>query len=130
MVEFAVVLPIFMLVLSGICDFGFMLYQRMTVIASAREGARAAAMVSDATTIETRATGAANTAAAQGGLTLSDVEVTCSPTPNCSNAVSGDLVSVKAKYTYTMFFPLAFGSPVALDSTVQMVLDSIDTTAP
>ena len=42
MVEFALVIPIFMLVLSGILDFGFMLYSRMTVINSAREGARAA----------------------------------------------------------------------------------------
>ncbi|MGZ6314992.1 MAG: TadE family protein, partial [Candidatus Limnocylindrales bacterium] len=38
LVEFAMVIPIFLLVLSGICDFGFMLYSRMSVINAAREG--------------------------------------------------------------------------------------------
>ncbi len=35
-------LPVFLLILSGILDFGFMLNARMTVISAAREGARAA----------------------------------------------------------------------------------------
>ncbi len=35
-------LPVFLLILSGLLDFGFMLYSRMTVISAAREGARAA----------------------------------------------------------------------------------------
>ena len=42
LVEFAVVLPVFLLILSGILDFGFLLYSRMTVISATREGARVA----------------------------------------------------------------------------------------
>ena len=128
MVEFAMVLPIFMLVLSGVCDFGFMLYQRMTVINAAREGARAAAMVSSAGAIESTATGAAQSAAIQAGLTLSAVAVTCthaSTTIACTAAVVGDFVNVQTSYTYHTFFPLAFGSTFGLDSSVQMVLDSL-----
>jgi len=125
------VIPIFMLILSGILDFGFALYNRMTVINAAREGARVAAMVSDPSKIETAATDAAKSAAAQAGLTLSGVGVTCSDktgTIVCSDAVTGDFVSVKANYSYHTFFPLAFGTAFDLSSTVEMVLDSIGAT--
>ncbi len=136
LVEFAMVLPIFLLILSGICDFGFMLYNRMTVINSAREGARAAAMVTDATTIVSLAKGASSGSAANGGLTVTpgNVEVKCLQTSlhadppatiDCGIAKAGDSVSVKVNYTYHTFFPLSFGSTFDLSSTVQMVLDSI-----
>lgn len=128
MVEFAMVLPLFMLVLSGIADFGFALYQRMTVINAAREGARAAAMVSDHATIVTTATGAAQAAAAQGGITGVTVVVTCSPhASDCSDAQVNDLVTVKTSYPYSSFFPLTFRATFTLDSKVQMVLESLGT---
>ena len=76
-VEFALVFPIFMLVLAGIFDFGFALYSRMTVINAAREGARAAAMVSDPSTVSAVASSAATTAAQQAGLTPSSVVTSC-----------------------------------------------------
>jgi Flp pilus assembly protein TadG len=136
MVEFALVLPIFMLVLSGICDFGFMLYNRMTVINSAREGARAAAMVSNPAWVEDTAVGAARSAASGGGVTVSlgDVMVVCletsasvtSPaTIPCTTVKNGDSVSVKVIFTYKTFFPLAFGQEFPLNSTVQMVFDNL-----
>ena len=40
LVEFAVVLPVFLLVLAGILDFGLGLYSQMTIINASREGAR------------------------------------------------------------------------------------------
>ena len=131
MVEFAIVLPIFMLVLSGICDFGFALYQRMTVISAAREGARAATMVTDRTTIETVAKGAAQAAALQGGLTLTSIDVTCihaSATIDCKTAAQiNDLVVVTTSYPYSSFFPLTFNATFTLSSTVEMVLESLGT---
>ena len=63
MVEFALVLPVFILILAGILDFGFLLYSRMTVINASREGARAAVTVSDGTTVPAVATGAATAVA-------------------------------------------------------------------
>jgi Flp pilus assembly protein TadG len=127
MVEFAMVLPLFMLVLSGIADFGFALYQNMSVINAAREGARAAAMVTDHTTIVTTATGAAQAAALQGGITVT-VAVACSPhASDCSDAVANDLVTVTTSYAYPSFFPLTFGNTFTLSSKVQMVLESLGT---
>lgn len=142
MVEFALVIPIFLLVLSGILDFGFALYTRMTVINSAREGARASIMVSDVTTIPGVAKAQVIAAASSGGITIlsAKVTVTCvkgastttvSPcnfiyaysTTHTNGAQSGDFVSVQVDYTYKTFFPLAFGTTFNLSSTVQMVIE-------
>lgn len=136
MVEFAMVLPIFMLVLSGICDFGFMLYQRMTVISAAREGARAASIVEDPSRIGSTAAAAATSAAANGGVSVTVPAPVCiqtsvdpgSTTPiPCSTVVNGDSVAVTVNYTYHWFFPavLPFASTINLSSTVQMVFDNL-----
>ena len=70
LVEFAVVFPVFMLVLSGILDFGFMLYSRMTVISATREGARAAiTQADDVTVIPARVQNAVTSAVSGTGLT-------------------------------------------------------------
>jgi Flp pilus assembly protein TadG len=135
LVEFALVIPIFLLVLSGILDFGFMLYSRMSVISAAREGARAAVMDPVKSTIPTVVQGRVVSAATGSGLTMENLEVTttcdrtsgtCSfdnPTPGPTDAKAGDSVKVKVDYSYTTFFPLLFGSHFHLVSTVQMVLE-------
>lgn len=135
LVEFAVVFPVFMLVLSGILDFGFMLYSRMSVISATREGARAAvAQADDVTVIPTLVRNAVWSAVSGTGLTLGNLQdpptVSCVRTPSgtCNfnakaNAVSGDSVKVTVTYTYSSFFPLLFGSTFNLSSTVQMVIE-------
>ena len=124
MVEFALVLPIFMLVLSGILDFGFALYSRMTVISAAREGARAAIMVPDNTTIVSTAQAAAISAGAAAGLTLSAPTVTCiGHSSDCHDAQAGDSVLVRVNFSYHSFFPLSFGAAFDLSSSVQMVIE-------
>ena len=134
LVEFALVIPVFLLVLCGILDFGFMLFSRMTVINAAREAARAAVIVSDTTTIPVLAPQTAQSVAAGAGLglTTSNTAVTCvaikSLPSSCSFATttsskSGDAVSVTVTYPYKSFFPLLFGTTFNLSSTVQMVLE-------
>lgn len=132
LVEFAMVLPIFLLILSAVCDGGFLLFNRMTVINAAREGARTAAMVNAAANIESTATAAAQSSATSGGITLKTVAVSCqapdgTSTVVCTDAVVGDYVTVEAHSTYTGFFisPLLTGGTVDLNAKVQMVLDSI-----
>lgn len=129
LVEFAIILPVFILVLSGILDFGFMLYSRMTVISAAREGARAGA-TADPTTVDSVARGAVSNAAT--GLVAASITVTIScidqaPPATCTwlgatpTGAAGDAVKVTVTYPYKSFFPLLFGSTFNLGSTVQMV---------
>jgi Flp pilus assembly protein TadG len=123
-----------MLVLSGIMDFGFMLYSRMSVINASREGAHAAILTEDHSTIQIVAEGAAVATAAQGGVSVSGsgVTVSClatsvsvsSPPPiSCASAQAGDSVVVTVSSSYHTFFPLLFGATFNLTSTTQMVLE-------
>ena len=128
LVEFAVVLPVFLLILAGLLDFGLGLYTQMTVINAAREGARLGVVepgnVSDITDrVDAMATGLD-----PSRLT---VTVTCQrptgPTTfgSCSAPAwqSGDAVVVKVAYDYKMIWPLAFGTNLNLSSTVQMRIE-------
>ncbi len=131
--------PVFMLVLSGILDFGFMLYSRMTVISATREGAHAVlsdATKNDPTTIRNipdRVQSSASNAALGLAVTstttcvLPDNTTPCAFTGTSSTtppiAASGDSVKVTVTHTYTSFFPLLFGLHFDLKATVQMVLE-------
>ena len=154
MVEFALVIPIFLVVLAAIIYFGFMLFSKMSVINAAREGARVAAMTADVTQIQNVTSSRVSSAAASGGLApgLIGVTTTCVPpslrTPpvssctltlhtasNPSGAQQGDSVSVVVTYPFTNPIPMHLQllgnviidlpSSFTLSSTVQMVLDSV-----
>jgi len=120
-VEFALVLPVFLLILCGILDFGFLLYSRMTVISAAREGARAASLMAGETVgaIQGRAQAEAN--AASGGM-----DVTTAVT--CENACkAGSSVTVTVTHRHHMFFPVLFGTSIPMSSSVQMVMEETGT---
>jgi Flp pilus assembly protein TadG len=132
LVEFSLILPVFLFVLWGILDFGLLLYSRMTVINATREGARAASVAVNPTTIPTVAAGRVQAVAS--GLTTSSPTMTIttscvaivSPSCNWSSMTSsqpGDAVSVTVSYQYSSFFPLLFGTQIPFSSTVQMVLE-------
>jgi Flp pilus assembly protein TadG len=141
MVEFALVLPIFLLILTSILDFGFALFQRMTIINAARDGARAAVMVTDYATVGTVALAAATASASHAGVTLTGVDVKCYQTDpkhtygpgtthpcnftagDTDEAQSGDSVVVTAKYTWYSFFPLPIFDHLDMTATVQMVIE-------
>ena len=148
MVEFAIVLPVFLLVLCGILDFGFMLFDRMSLINAVREGARAGSVIADPTQIPAAVQARVISAAAQSGLGLSAPNVaavtclettsTATPTPSCTwslynvnsnktGAQVGDSVLVTVNYNYQTFFPLLFGKKFTLSTTVQMVLENVTT---
>ena len=129
LVEFAVVLPIFLLVLAGLLDFGLALYSQMTIINASREGARFGVVEPGNTVgIEDRVQAMAS------GLDV-DTTVTCKrPSPanpnifgSCSGGVgpwqSGDAVVVKVDYDYHLIWPLFFGNSIGLSSTVQMRIE-------
>jgi Flp pilus assembly protein TadG len=127
LVEFAVVLPVFLLLLAGMCDFGLGLYSQMTVINAAREGARLGVVEpGNVSGIDSRVRAMA---AGLDGSNLT-VSITClepsgSTFVACSSPPwqSGDSVKVKVDYVYRMIWPLAFGTPLNLSSTVQMRIE-------
>jgi Flp pilus assembly protein TadG len=79
-VEFALVLPLLLLVIAGVVDFGRALFTQVILTNAAREGARAAIFTSTTPGPQARAT-----AAAAGGVSPLSVAVqTCPPNPGPS----------------------------------------------
>ena len=135
LVEFAVVLPVFLLILFGIMDFGFLLYSRMTVINAAREGARIGITYTETPNMIPSMAVSQVTGSSGGLLTSGMVTVTCvdgtPSTPNCSGFPTstppsvnpGDSVRVNVTYPYRPFFPLLVGQTINVSSVVQMTLE-------
>ncbi len=128
LVEFAVVLPVFLLLLAGILDFGFILYSRMTVINAARDGARIGTTMTDQAPKLKAAVSSQVSASANGmAVTTNTICITGAGHPACSFAdkglKAGDSIKVTVTYDHRTFFPLLFGASIPMSSTVQMVLE-------
>ncbi len=128
--EFAIVIPVFLLVMFAIFDFGFMLYSRLTVANATREAARAAVMVAYRPSIDdvVDSTVKSVSFALNTSLQTMKIEAECFPRGSCdfdapANSEPGDSVQVTVTYTYQTFFPLLFGATMDMSSTVQMVLE-------
>ncbi len=118
LVEFALIIPFFLIVVFAVADFGLGLRAWITVTDSAREGARLAAVTCATDTASTSdvQTRAVDTSA--GLLTSADVAVT-----NCPGA-STESVIVTVNYDYDMITPLGglmnFISGGTIPSTISM----------
>ena len=95
-VEFALILPVFILILLGIMEFGLVFHQYLVVTAASREGARVAALGgSEAETLTMVNTSAASFNSGQLSTTI---------TP--ANRVKGQTVSVQVTNPVTIRAPL------------------------
>lgn len=89
-VEFAVVAPVFFLLVFGMIEYGRMVMVQQIIVNSAREGCRAA-VLDGSTTSGVQST--VITAMAAGKITITADKVTVTPNPP-SNAEFGDPVTV------------------------------------
>ena len=150
MVEFALVFPIFILLMAGIADVGFGLYQYMNVINAARVGARFG-IISPANT-----TGIQNAAQTAGVGSTATVTPWCwsvtansgvttpttSPggagwesctTTGANKPTTGDTIAVSVALPYGYLWPInlhagvvnvsLFTTPITLGSTLQMKIE-------
>jgi Flp pilus assembly protein TadG len=95
-VEFALLLPLLLLLLFGLIDFGRALNAQITLTQAAREGARLDALGQPTATV------VSGTQAAATGLTGVGVVVTTCP----ANAGAGVNAVVQVRYVYTLVTPL------------------------
>jgi Flp pilus assembly protein TadG len=94
-VEFALMLPMLLLLVFGLIDFGRALYAQITLTQAAREGARLAALGQSSVVSRTQA--------AAPDLTPVAVSVTTCPV----GAGSGVNAVVQVSYTYTFITPVS-----------------------
>jgi len=94
-VEFALVLPMLLLLVFGIIDFGRMLNAKITLNEAAREGARSAALQSESAGI------------ARAAALTSQIGPTTPTVTDCSDA-DADQAEATIKYDFKFVTPIGF----------------------
>jgi Flp pilus assembly protein TadG len=121
LVEFALVVPIFLLLVAAMVDFGLGLNASITVSNAAREGGRLGVITPDSTKIVTRVNNVASSLPGAVTITTSCTKpggTTCTlDGSKTTGAISGDTLIVTVDFDYPMIWPLAFGTKVHLSST-------------
>lgn len=96
-VEFALVLPVLLLLVLGILEFGRAYHVQTTLSNAARDGVRVMALQDNAAA----AIAAVETSASP--LNLADADITVTPAAGCSSALTGaGLASVTIEYPFSL----------------------------
>ena len=128
LVEFAIVLPVFFLLVAGMFDFGLGIYSDLTLVNAAREGARLGTIdPGNTSAIEARVRAMADNLdrrpSSMSRSTASAPPAAPSrpaPTPSGSPAMRP---GSRSSYDYTTFFPLLFGTEIPLASEARMRIE-------
>jgi Flp pilus assembly protein TadG len=118
LVEFALVLPILILLIMGIVQFGLVINSYLTIQNASREAARAGIIGTSDVDIKNLIITTSNSLEAE--------DLTVSITPNESNRVSGETLSVKLSYNYELIVPVInsiFGKSIVLQGQTSMRIE-------
>ena len=123
LVEFALVLPILLVMFMGIFDFGRAIFAFNSVSNAAREGMRVAIVNQNPTVITSKAK------AAMTGLPPDGTSVTFT---NCGTLKIGCLASVKVTYGWQALTPIIGNlvGPKTIESTTTMPVERVYTSSP
>lgn len=119
--EFALLLPVFLLLLFGIIEFGMMMYGREIVTNAAREGARAGIVQGPPKRTSSEITTIANNYLTGTGINQADVTFT----PTGVGLSNPNTLTVTAQYSYNFlipYIPNVVGIPNPLIITTQVVM--------
>jgi hypothetical protein len=127
LVEFAIILPVFFLLVAGMFDLGLGIYSDLTLVNAAREGARLGIVdPGNTSAIEARVRAMADNL----DPAKLDVEIACERASggsfgSCTDPQwqPGDATRVTVRYDYTAFFPLLFGTEIPLASEAKMRIE-------
>jgi Flp pilus assembly protein TadG len=114
-VEFALILPILLLLVFGIIEMGFVLFDKAMITNASREGARAGILFRVSPVTEQEIVDVVNTYLGNALITFAE---SANPTVTVSppNPGPGDNLKVTVAYTYTsLILPNLINSPVKQD---------------
>ena len=112
-VEFAIVAPLLVLLVMGICEFGLLWYNSQVIINASREGARAGIVNTGPDSSDNQAVKDIVTLYCDSrvidfsGNTVEDDDITLTPSTRPSNF--GYNFSVQVEYDYSFLVPSLFG---------------------
>jgi Flp pilus assembly protein TadG len=122
LVEFALILPVFLLIVFAIVDFGLAFDASIGISNAAREGARSGTTKPTAAAITARV----RTVAGRLNDSRLTVTITCKTSAGAAcpgglaGATAGSSVVVRVAYNYPLLTPVAFGTIIPLSSTAEM----------
>jgi Flp pilus assembly protein TadG len=127
MVEFALVLPLLVLIIAGIFDLGRAFFALITITNAAREGARFGSLHADNIV---GACDATKNEALNSGISIaySNITVMCGNTMTCqvsagTSCTRNQPITVKVGYNYTdMIFKFFFPSGIYMQRQVEMLI--------
>jgi Flp pilus assembly protein TadG len=126
-VEFAILLPVLMMILFGIIEFGLVLYSQEVITNASREGARAGIIMRSPRTeaiIESVVNDVVNTYLEGAGLDVSKATINASAASCCG---SGEDLTVNVTYPYTFLvlpnFATSLTDMLNLNATTVMKLE-------
>jgi len=131
-VEFAIVLPLLVLLFMGICEFGLLWYNSQIIINASREGARAGIArgvdFKNDSDVEDIVIAYCNQRLIDFiGNTVEADDITLSPNNNRSTSAFGDDFTVQVTYSYTFLVPSLFnlGTTKTLTGRTLMKMEQI-----
>jgi len=118
LVEFTIILPLLLLIVMGIIQFGMIFNSYLSLQNASREGARAGIVGSSSTEIRD------TIIAVSPNLDASNLTVTV--TPSDAYRQSGDTLTVKLTYTYNLTIPIIkniLGGSITLNTQTSMRIE-------
>jgi Flp pilus assembly protein TadG len=115
LVEFAIILPLILLLIIGIIEFGLIMNSYISIQHASREGARVGAVGGTDLAIQSAITDISP------NLDTDKLEITISPTEGIRER--GDALTVNVKYNYTVTLPIIsniVGNDITLDTETIM----------
>ena len=133
LIEFALVLPILLLLVFGIVDFGIALWNREVVTTASREGARFGIIIGDPRPTAAEIKDVVITALTNAGLNACDAScVTLDPPTGAEGGKSGDPLTVRVDYPLSFlviadfiqgFYKKTFNKDITLSAQTFMKLE-------
>lgn len=98
LVEFALVIPLLLLILMAIIEFGFLFNSYLVISNASREGARLASLGGSDYSVEERVKLVSSN--------LDELNLTVTISPNELNRGRGDMVQILVEYDYQLLSPI------------------------
>jgi Flp pilus assembly protein TadG len=117
LVEFALILPLFVLLLFGMVTFSIALYDKTILTIATRDGARAGAIYVSGSSSSDRINSAQTTASSACGDLIS---FGAGASPTVTASISGDLLTVTAVYYYTGVYIFSDGFSISATTSMRL----------
>ncbi|CDF58760.1 TadE family protein [Thermobrachium celere] len=115
LIEFSIILPILLLIVMGIAEFGMILNSYLTIQTASREGARIGIIGADDNEIVQ--------AVYKSTQSIDKRKINITITPSSTNRKSGDTLKVRVEYEYDLIIPIIkniLGNKIELSAETSM----------